>query len=48
VSFIKIEKHQPTRKNVSGKLLFWNKEDSYDYRYSKYLEQNRYNRLFDE
>lgn len=48
VSFIKIEKHQPTRKNINGKLLFWNKEESYDYRYSKYLEQNRYNRLFDE
>lgn len=48
VSYVKVEKHNPSRKNKQGQLIFWNEEKIGDYKYSKYLEQNRYNRLFVE
>ena len=48
VSYIKVEKHKPCRKNIHDKLIFWNEEFTTDYKYHKYLEQNRYNRLFKE
>ena len=51
VSFIKVEKQKATRKNLKGKqLVFWNKETAtaQEYRYAKYLDQNRYNLLFQE
>ena len=29
-------------------LIFWNEEQTDEYKYAKYLEQNRYSRLFNE
>ena len=48
VNFIRIEKHQPTRKNIHEQIIFWNEESTDDYKFSQYLEQNRYHRLFKE
>lgn len=48
VNFIRIEKHQPTRKNIHEQIIFWNEESTDDYKFSQYLEQNRYQRLFKE
>jgi hypothetical protein len=39
VHFIKVEKQKQTRKNLKGKLVFWNKESTYEYAFAKYLEQ---------
>jgi serine/threonine protein kinase len=48
VSFIRITKHQPSRKNMKQQLIFCQNEIGEDYKFSKYLEQDRYNRLFNE
>lgn len=48
VSFIQIDKKQPTRKTIKGQLISCNEEKTDDYQYAKYLEQNRYSRLFNE
>ena len=38
VNFIRIEKHQPTRKNIHEQIIFWNEESTDDYKFSQYLE----------
>lgn len=48
ISVIRVAKRAPTRKNIHEKLIFWSQENTDDYMFSKYLEQNRYNRLFNE
>lgn len=48
VNFIRITKHQPSRKNMKLKLIFCQNDIADDYKFSKYLEQNRYSRLFNE
>ena len=34
VNFIRIEKHQPTRKNIHEQIIFWNEESTDDYKFS--------------
>ena len=49
VTFSKVAKHEPSRRNLKGQsLVFWNEEQTDEYKYAKYLEQNRYSRLFNE
>jgi serine/threonine protein kinase len=48
VNFIRVEKNQPSRRNKSSRLIFWNAEVTDQYQFQTYLEQNRYARLFKE
>jgi len=48
VPFIRVEKHMPSRKNMKGQLIYCNEETTDDYKFSKYLEEHRYSRLFVE
>jgi len=48
VPFMRVEKHLPSRKNIKGQLVYCHEEKTGEYKYSKYLEQNRYSRLFVE
>lgn len=38
VSFVSVSKNPLTRKNLKDRLIFWNEEQTDDYKYSQYLE----------